>query len=100
MITRLEGNTGQQKLSARGNICFSSDFTTTRHLKLIPAAFRSEVQVFSGSTAGNAGTNPVEGMEFTSRVCPFLRSGQLITRSEDLSFGRVRRCVCRIVSNF
>jgi len=88
MITRLEGNTGQQdgeaKLTARGNICFSSDFTTECHLQPIPAVFRSKVQFFSGSIAGNAGTNPVEGMEFTSRVCPFLRSAQLITRSEDL----------------
>jgi len=77
MITGLEGNTGQQaweaKLTARGNFCFSSDFTTACHLKPIPAAGRFKLYVCSGSIAGIAGSNPVEGKARPSRVFRLLR---------------------------
>jgi len=77
MITTLEGNTGEQawegKLTARGNIWFSSDFRIARHLKPIPAAGRFKVYVCCGSLARIAGSNPVEGMVRNSRVYRLLR---------------------------
>ena len=91
MITGLEGNTGQQaweaKLTARGNFCFSSDFTTACHLKPIPAGGRFKLNACRVSIAGIAGSNPVEGMALSSRFYCVL-SRQRPPRPADHSFRR------------